>query len=71
MGVVFGLFSAFYYWLEFFLGYKFSDYLGRLHFWLTFVGVNLTFFSNAFFRFSWYAKTYSWLSWYLLSLKLC
>jgi heme/copper-type cytochrome/quinol oxidase subunit 1 len=44
MGVVFGLFSAFYYWLEFFLGYKFSDYLGRLHFWLTFVGVNLTFF---------------------------
>jgi len=44
MGVVFGLFSAFYYWLEFFLGCKFSDYLGRLHFWLTFVGVNLTFF---------------------------
>jgi len=39
MGVVFGLFSAFYYWLEFFLGYKFLDSLGRLHFWLTFVGV--------------------------------
>lgn len=44
MGVVFGLFAAFYYWLEFFLGMKFSHYLGRLHFWLTFVGVNLTFF---------------------------
>jgi len=26
MGVVFGLFSAFYYWLDFFLGYKFSEY---------------------------------------------
>jgi len=44
MGVVFGLFAAFYYWLEFFLGAKFSHHLGRLHFWLTFVGVNLTFF---------------------------
>jgi len=44
MGVVFGLFAAFYYWLEFFLGYKYSDHLGRAHFWLTFVGVNLTFF---------------------------
>jgi hypothetical protein len=44
MGVVFGLFAAFYYWLEFFVGYKYSDHLGRLHFWLTFVGVNLTFF---------------------------
>jgi cytochrome c oxidase subunit 1 len=44
MGVVFGLFAAFYYWLDFFLGLKYSDLLGRLHFWLTFVGVNLTFF---------------------------
>jgi len=44
MGVVFGLFSAFYYWIDFFIGLKYSDYLGRLHFWLTFVGVNLTFF---------------------------
>jgi heme/copper-type cytochrome/quinol oxidase subunit 1 len=44
MGVVFGLFAAFYYWLEYFLGMKFSHHLGRLHFWLTFVGVNLTFF---------------------------
>jgi len=44
MGVVFGLFSAFYYWLDFLLGLKFSDQIGRLHFWVTFVGVNLTFF---------------------------
>lgn len=39
MGVVFGLFAAFYYWLEYFIGLKYSDHLGRLHFWLTFVGV--------------------------------
>lgn len=44
MGVVFGSFSAFYYWLELLTGRKFSDPLGRLHFWLTFIGVNLTFF---------------------------
>ena len=44
MGVVFGLFAAFYYWIELFTGLKYSDLLGRLHFWLTFIGVNLTFF---------------------------
>jgi heme/copper-type cytochrome/quinol oxidase subunit 1 len=44
MGVVFALFGAFYYWIEFLTGLKFSDILANLHFWLTFVGVNLTFF---------------------------
>jgi cytochrome c oxidase subunit 1 len=44
MGVVFGLFSAFYYWVELIMGLKYSEFYGRLHFWLTFVGVNLTFF---------------------------
>lgn len=44
MGVVFGLFAGFYYWIEYLLGYKYSTHLGRLHFYLTFIGVNLTFF---------------------------
>jgi hypothetical protein len=44
MGVVFGLFAAFYYWIELLAGLKYSDILAKLHFWLTFVGVNLTFF---------------------------
>jgi len=44
MGVVFGLFAAFYYWIELLTGLKYSDILAKLHFWLTFVGVNLTFF---------------------------
>jgi heme/copper-type cytochrome/quinol oxidase subunit 1 len=44
MGVVFGLFAGFYYWIELILGIKYSEVSGRLHFWLTFIGVNLTFF---------------------------
>lgn len=44
MGVVFGLFAGFYYWIELLVGYRYSELLGRLHFWLTFVGVNMTFF---------------------------
>ncbi len=44
MGVVFGMFAGFYYWIEYLLGLKYSSYLGRLHFYLTFIGVNLTFF---------------------------
>lgn len=44
MGVVFGLFAAFYFWVDVMTGLKYSDLHGRLHFWLTFVGVNLTFF---------------------------
>jgi cytochrome c oxidase subunit 1 len=70
MGVVFGLFAAFYYWIDSLTGLKYSEYYGRIHFWLTFIGVNSSFFSNAFFRFSWYAKSFIWLSWYLCELKL-
>jgi heme/copper-type cytochrome/quinol oxidase subunit 1 len=44
MGVVFGLFSAFYYWIDVFTGLKYSEHYGRIHFWLTFLGVNMTFF---------------------------
>lgn len=44
MGVVFGLFAAFYNWIDVIFSVKYSDVLGRLHFWLTFVGTNLTFF---------------------------
>lgn len=44
MGVVFTVFSGFYYWIGKITGYQYDEYLGRLHFWLTFIGVNLTFF---------------------------
>jgi len=44
MGAVFALFAGFYYWFEKILGYSYSDFLGQVHFWITFIGVNLTFF---------------------------
>jgi cytochrome c oxidase subunit I len=44
MGVAFGLFAGFYYWIEVVTGMKYSEFWGQLHFALTFIGVNLTFF---------------------------
>jgi cytochrome c oxidase subunit 1 len=44
MGAVFSIFAGFYYWYEKIVGIKMFEYWGRVHFWLTFVGVNLTFF---------------------------
>lgn len=44
MGAVFAFFAAFYYWIEKILGYKYDFFLGQAHFYITFIGVNLTFF---------------------------
>lgn len=44
MGAVFGLFSGFYYWFKKMTGYNYNETLAQLHFYLTFVGVNITFF---------------------------
>jgi cytochrome c oxidase subunit 1 len=44
LGAVFGLFAGFYYWFSKMTGFEYSKRLGQLHFWITFVGVNLTFF---------------------------
>jgi len=44
MGVVFTIFSGFYYWIGKITGYQYNEKLGQLHFWVTFIGVNLTFF---------------------------
>jgi hypothetical protein len=44
MGVVFGLFSAFYLWYDFLAGIRYPNWLGKLHFWFSFIGVNLVFF---------------------------
>jgi cytochrome c oxidase subunit 1 len=43
-GSVFPLFGAFYYWLPKMTGRMLSERLGKLNFWLMFVGFNLTFF---------------------------
>nr|AJF36655.1 cytochrome c oxidase subunit 1 and subunit 3 fusion protein [Gefionella okellyi] len=44
MGAVFAMFSGFYHWISFISGYIIKEILGRIHFYLTFIGVNLTFF---------------------------
>jgi len=44
LGAVFAVFGGFYHWFGFITGYKYIEPLAKLHFWTTFVGVNLTFF---------------------------
>jgi cytochrome c oxidase subunit 1 len=44
MGAVFGIFSGFYHWFEKFTGLSHNEFLGKIHFWITFIGVNITFF---------------------------
>jgi cytochrome c oxidase subunit I len=44
MGAVFGIFSGFYYWIGKMSGKQYNETLGQIHFWLTFVGVNILFF---------------------------
>jgi cytochrome c oxidase subunit 1 len=55
MGAVFAIFAGFYFWIAKMTGLQYSEILGKIHFWIFFVGVNVTFFSNAFFRIGWYA----------------
>jgi cytochrome c oxidase subunit 1 len=42
-GAIFGLFSAVYYWFPKVFGFLLREGLGKLHFWLMFIGFNLTF----------------------------
>jgi cytochrome c oxidase subunit 1 len=44
LGAMFTIFAGFYYWIGKMSGRQYPEKLGRLHFWITFVGVNLTFF---------------------------
>lgn len=44
MGAVFGIFAGVYYWFDKIFGVTLPVIAGKIHFWLTFVGVNLTFF---------------------------
>jgi cytochrome c oxidase subunit 1 len=39
LGAVFSLFAGFYYWFPKISGRMYSETLGRLHFWIFFIGV--------------------------------
>jgi cytochrome c oxidase subunit 1 len=47
-GAVFSIMAAAYYWLPKWTGYMYDETLGKLHFWLSFIGVNLLFFPQHF-----------------------
>ncbi|HBB55348.1 MAG TPA: cytochrome c oxidase subunit I, partial [Hyphomonadaceae bacterium] len=48
LGAVFAIFSGFYYWFGKMSGVQYNPLLGGLHFWTTFIGVNLIFFPQHF-----------------------
>jgi cytochrome c oxidase subunit 1 len=48
LGAVFGIFCGFLYWFPKMSGREFPEWAGKLHFWTTFIGVNLTFFPQHF-----------------------
>ncbi|MGH7088298.1 MAG: cytochrome c oxidase subunit I, partial [Stellaceae bacterium] len=44
LGSVFAIFAGFYYWFPKMTGRHYSEICGKIHFWTTFIGVNLAFF---------------------------
>jgi cytochrome c oxidase subunit 1 len=48
IGALFTLFAGWYYWFPKMSGCMYSEAVGKLHFWLSFIGVNLTFFPQHF-----------------------
>src|SRR5690349_2751498 len=48
LGAVFTIFAGWYYWFPKFFGYMYNEGIAKLHFWVTFIGVNLVFFPQHF-----------------------
>ena len=48
LGAVFGIFAGIYYWIGKMSGHQYPEFWGKVHFWMTFIGVNLTFFPQHF-----------------------
>src|SRR5688500_8386844 len=73
-GTVFGLFAGLYYWWPKITGTMIGEGLGKLHFWLMFIGMNLTFFPMHFLgmdgmprRIYTYAADLGWERWNLVA----
>ncbi|APZ98551.1 cytochrome c oxidase subunit I [Sphingopyxis sp. QXT-31] len=72
LGAVFSLFAGFYYWFPKMSGRMYNEFLGQLHFWVFFIGVNVLFFPQHFLgqqgmprRYPDYAEAYAY--WHLVS----
>jgi cytochrome c oxidase subunit 1 len=48
LGAVFAIFAGWYFWFPKITGYMYNEKIANLHFWVTFVGVNLVFFPQHF-----------------------
>jgi cytochrome c oxidase subunit I len=48
LGAVFSIFAGWYYWFPKMTGQMYNETLGKLHFWLTFIGANVLFFPQHF-----------------------
>ena len=48
LGALFAIMAGFYFWFGKMTGREFPEWAGKVHFWTTFIGVNLTFFPQHF-----------------------
>ncbi|MDO9411107.1 MAG: cytochrome c oxidase subunit I [Pseudolabrys sp.] len=48
LGAVFAIFAGWYYWFPKISGYMYNETIGKLHFWVMFIGVNIVFFPQHF-----------------------
>jgi cytochrome c oxidase subunit I len=48
LGAVFAIFAGWYYWFPKMSGYMYSEAIGKVHFWMTFIGANVLFFPQHF-----------------------